>query len=314
MSFLATLGGTSMSEASSICPRVLQNDFLKKGEQPAAAVTISAVQFGFSGGQSYDQFFAKVKGYVLEAKAAGAQLVVLPELISLDMMNPELEDGPQIEVIATEYAPRYFAEVQALAKEAGLTILGGSTPRKVGKDIVNTAILAQPDGQTLLQDKLFLTPDEKAWGWTPGKTLQVADTKFGKLAILICYDTEIPVLSNILVPERPEIILVPSMTGASTGYHRVYWTALGRAIEHFAYVVHTGTVGRGASVGGEGWENYGRASFITPQAPGFPGILGQGELNQPSVVTQTFNLQQLREGRKADGVVYPAQSQMEFRR
>jgi predicted amidohydrolase/L-aminopeptidase/D-esterase-like protein len=259
-------------------------------------LVVSAVQYPVEYGRSLEQVLTKVEGYVRDARAAGSELVVLPELFMLDLLTTSTaaEQARELETIADTATPRAFDRIREMARANGLSILGGSWPRRVpGKGVVNTAIMAFPDGRSILQDKNYLTPDEKAWGWATGDELKVFDAPWGKTVMLICYDSQFPILSNALAEHRPEVLLVPSMTGAN-GFERVRRSTEARGVEHYAYSVFTGTVG------GIGGEYTARAAVYTPNDTGFPGTLTQGNENQRGqIVTTTLDLAQLRRARVA---------------
>ncbi len=78
-----------------------------------------------------------------------------------------------------------------------------------------------------------MTPFERDWGVTGGVPLRVFDTALGKIAVLICYDSEFPLLARAVAEAGAEIILVPSCTESVSGYHRVRTGTGGpRAREH----------------------------------------------------------------------------------
>jgi predicted amidohydrolase len=269
---------------------------------------VAAIQFKVLGDQSFDGFLGRVRGWVERAKAEGAQLVVFPELHSLDLLqNSAVSDRDQLRQIASEHFDAYRRAVEALSRELDIAILAGTFPRLQGEQVFNTSVLSFADGRSVLQDKLFLTPDEKLWGWSAGDALRVVDTPWGPSATLICFDCEIPRLSDNLVPVQPDLILVPSMTGP-TGFYRVRWSAQSRAVEHHASVVHAGTVGgtRGRT------EFFGSAGIILPQDTPYPvGLAAESAPNQEAIVSYRIPLEQIRRRRLAFETVHPAREQRE---
>jgi predicted amidohydrolase len=271
------------------------------------SLKIAAVQYPVTGGLSFAQFSDKFESRIAAAARGGAQLVVFPELFSADLFRgpDELAD---IARIVAEETPRLLAWLPELSRRHGVSVLAGSWPRETALGIVNTAPLAFPDGRVILQDKLFLTQAEwKDWHWVPGTELKLIDAPWGRTVISICYDTEIPALSSRLAEHRPELLLIPSCTGGPEGFRRVRWTAQARAIEHYAYAVHTGTVGPGTTTPNMNTQ-YGQAAFITPSDTGFEGILAQGPLNEDAVVHAELDLARLRAARPV-AAVYPARDQ-----
>ena len=267
-------------------------------------ITVAAVQYPINIDRTEREFLKGFREWVETAKDNGADLVVFPELIVLDLLqsNSPDSDSLQLHRLAADFTPKFFEFTARLAKEFDISILAGSSPRWENGLIHNTALLAFPDGRKLEQDKIYLTPDEKNWGWTPGSSLKVFDTPWGKSSILICLDSEFPQLSDALVKARPEMLLIPSMTGGDYGLRRVQWSAQARAVEHYAYVVHTGTVSSNKT-------HSGQASLLNPQEEGFPRWIARGKKNEPSLVIGTFDMKFLR-ARRPNAGIYPAREQM----
>ena len=268
---------------------------------------IAAIQFPLQEGQEAAAFLTKVQTYISEAAQAGAKLVVFPELISTELVDwhSRTPHAEQLRAIATNFTPQYIEFLRNEATTRHISILGGSTPREVSGEIRNTAILALADGQIVLQDKIFLTPDEQLWGWQPGTELRVFKAPWGKTVITTCFDCEYPILSQGLVQPSPELWLVPSWTSTVFGLNRVGWTAHARAVEQFAYIVRTGTVpGQGATQAHQG-----QASIIGPQDQGFSPVPITGQLNQPQIVYGDLDFEILRDGRQRSGY-FPGKEQL----
>jgi predicted amidohydrolase len=266
---------------------------------PMHELKAAAIQFQIDTGKSIDDYLEKCRQLVDEAARQGNQLVVFPELTTLDMVSYRRgaeTEAAQMNAIARQYTAQIFEQTAEWARQKNIAILAGSSGRETPNGIVNTAMLVLPDGRRFYQDKLFLTPDEVQWGWTTGNELKVFETPWGKTAILICYDSQFPALSQALAQHGVDVILIPSMT-SGPGINRVRWAAQARSVEHHAYVVTTGTVSP------PGRSNFsGQAAFITPQEVGYPGILKQGTRDQADLVSATFNLDQLRRSKQNTGI------------
>lgn len=277
---------------------------------------LALVQYPFQAGRPVsgpNGLLEFVENAVVQAQTGGASLVVLPELLTMESLNTNpAASNKKIREFANDFTPEYFSTIRKLSQKYNISILSGSSPRLVktengkAENVVNTSLLAFPDGKEVSQDKLYLTPDETGYKWQEGQELKVFQAPWGKTVILICYDSEFPEISQLLVKEKPELILVPSMTADIYGFNRVRWSAQARAVEHFAYIAHTGTVSSGAVI--DGWSNYGRASILTPQYKDFPGVLIEGPENAPALIFGTLNFETLRRVRKRAGL-YPARDQ-----
>lgn len=269
-------------------------------------INVAAVQFPVQGNTSQEAFFLKLESYIKQAKENGSRLVVFPELLTADVAirREDVSEGQQMRSLAKDFFETYQNWLMQQANHYQMAILGGTTPRVVGDKIVNSALLVFPNNKVFMQDKLFLTPDEKAWEFSAGDTLNIFQTPLGKVAVLICFDCEMPQLSQLLAQERPEIILVPSWTGSQFGFQRVNWTAHARAIEHFAYVIKTSTVAGEGSLD----PHFGQAAIITPQDVGFDANVVVGSKDQPDIIYRELDLQQLQDQRGTTGY-YPAKEQ-----
>jgi predicted amidohydrolase len=272
------------------------------------SLRVMAVQYEVLGGQSLASFMLRVEDSVKQAVLERASLLVLPELHSLDLIAKVPEsDASQLRSIAERYFESYRDGVESLSKKYGISILAGTFPRPVDQGVRNTAILSLADGRSFLQDKLFLTPDEKLWGWSPGDVLNIIETPWGPTAILICFDSEIPALTHKLVKEAPDLVLVPSMTGP-TGFYRVRWSAKSQAIEHHVPVIHSGTVGgtRGRK------EFFGSAAIILPQDTPYPrGLAAESLADKPGWVIFDLPLELIRARRLEFDTVHPAREERE---
>ena len=86
-------------------------------------------------------------------------------------------------------------------------IIGGSHWRLADDGSCrNTAFLAEPDGRLHTQDKLHLTPPEKAIGGVGGERVMIASIGSVRVAILICADLEFPELTRHLVMHGVELV------------------------------------------------------------------------------------------------------------
>jgi predicted amidohydrolase len=252
--------------------------------------------------------------WVREAATAGADLLVFPEYGRMELAGlagektaGNLEDSLRAASDLAEKADQLMAD---LAEGYGVHILCPSGP-VFDEDFdrpVNRAWLLGPEGGANFigyQDKQVMTRFEReTWGVQPGEPLQVFDTPLGKIGILICYDSEFPLLGRALVEQGAEIILVPSATDALAGYSRVRIGAMARALEGQCVVVHSPTVGSSP------WtpavdENVGAAALYGPPDLGFPptGIIAEGTLNEPGWVLADIDIAAIHKVR-AQGAVF----------
>jgi predicted amidohydrolase len=187
-----------------------------------------------------------------------------------------------------------------LAAQHNVHILVGSGPvLKSDGRFVNAAQLVTPGGLVGEQEKIIMTPFERDWGISGGAPLRVFETGLGKIAVLICYDSEFPLLARALAEAGAEVVLVPSCTERVSGFHRVRTGSMARALENTIATVQSPTVGDAL------WspavdKNEGSAGIYVPSEHGVSdtGVLAEGPLSQPQWVTATIDLERLRRVRE----------------
>ncbi len=140
-----------------------------------------------------------------DAAAAGAGLVVLPELIvSGYTVVPDL-----LRDAAEPLQGGTLDLWSGLARRHGLHVAGGFCERD-GDRLYNSAILVGPDGLRIHYRKLHLFDREKDV-FTPGdKGLPVADTPIGRIGLCVCYDLRFVEVLRGLALAGAEIAAVPT--------------------------------------------------------------------------------------------------------
>jgi len=195
-----------------------------------------------------DAWLAAVDLRLAEAAAAGAELLLMPEYACMQWLSfaPEQVRSDQEIAWMARQAVLALPELDGLARRHGVALLAGTMPVARADGYQNQAQLLLPEGRRLTQTKLCLTPSELRpddWCLAPGDTLHVGVWRGLRLAIVVCLDIELPALAARLQHQDLDLILVPSMTGRLSGYHRVAACARARAIELFTAVATVGTVG-----------------------------------------------------------------------
>ena len=249
---------------------------------------------------------------------AAADLVVLPEYAAMEaaLMSPPRGDGAlDWRDRAAEMAGDWAAQIAQLARKHGCTIVGGSGPARTPAGIVNRAPVAAPNGATGHQDKLILTPWEREeLAMVPGTGLTLFDGPLGAFGVLVCYDSEFPLLARALVEAGACVLCVPSCTDLPAGQTRVRQSCRARAIEGQVAVVQAPLVGETACPVID--VNRGRAGIFVPPDTGLPetGILADGPDDREAVVTADLPLAALagvsraRAGQVGNAAHWPEQA------
>ena len=231
------------------------------------------------------QYEDKLSYWVGEAAGAGATLLVFPEYAAMELATLEgAAVAADLEKSLWAVSDRLAAADALHAKLAaahGVHIIAGSGPAAWQNRPVNRARLITPQGQIGVQDKQIMTRFEaEVWDVVPGNPLQVFDTDLGRLGILICYDSEFPLLGKALA--ACDIICVPSVTEATSGYWRVRIGAQARALEQQCITVMSSVVGPADWSEALG-TSYGCGGVFCPPDVGLPsdGVLALGKMNAP---------------------------------
>lgn len=213
--------------------------------------------------------------------AADADLIVLPEYAAVEAAlvgGTRLTSVTDWRDLAADRANDWVEQFKMLAAKHKVHILAGSGPVRDGDRMVNRAWLISPRGEVVHQDKLIPTPYERGeLGLSAGDGLRVFDTDLGRIGILICYDSEFPLLARAMTQAGAELLLVPSCTDTAAGQTRVRQSCRARAIENQVVVVQAPLVGEMTRC--EMIDiNKGRAGIFTPADIGLPddGIAAQG--------------------------------------
>jgi len=274
--------------------------------RPVRKVRVCAAQYEMRRVQSWSDFEHQVDFFVSTATQYHSHFLLLPELFTVQlfsMLDPDLEPKRAIEQLA-DMTDRYRDLLLDRATRTGVFIIGGTHPVRIGEQIRNVAHLFTPGGKIHTQEKLHVTPNERAeYGIAPGEGLKVFDTGLARIAILVCYDVEFPELARLLTLAGAEVLFVPFSTDERRAYLRVRHTAQARAVENVIYTVLAGNVGNLPQVDNF-LINYGQAAICTPSDFPFPtdGIAGTADPNTETVVIGDLDLVVLEEAREMGSV------------
>lgn len=259
--------------------------------------------------RSWRDFAAKLEDWVAQAAVQGAELLVFPEygameLATLDGRDVALDLEASLHAVSAR-----IEEVDALhadlAAKYSVHILAASAPvfqADLGLRPVNRARFFTPGGGHGVQDKQIMTRFEREeWRIAPGGPLRIFDTALGKIGILICYDSEFPLLGRALADA--DLILVPSVTEALSGHSRVRIGAQARALENQCVTVVSSLVGQAE------WSmsvdvSVGAGCVFGPPDRGFPetGVIAAGQRDVPGWTYAQIDLAAVQTVRR-DGVV-----------
>jgi predicted amidohydrolase len=150
---------------------------------------------------------AGITAAVTSAAAAGARLVVLPELCTTGyMFSDHAEASALAEPIPSGSATRALTD---LSRELDLYLVAGIAERSAGK-LYNSAVLLGPAGHIGTYRKLHLWDNENTI-FEPGNAgLPVYQTPLGRVGLLICYDAWFPEAFRALALQGADVVCLPT--------------------------------------------------------------------------------------------------------
>ena len=225
-----------------------------RGTLRVAATTMSARPVS-----SFDDHVRHVRR-LLDA-ADGAELVVLPEMCSLELFS--LEPGWRDADVAAvaelaRHAPDLLDLALAEAAARGIHLLAGSHLVRTDGGLRNVAWLVGAAGPRARPREDPPVPDgardRHGRGRRARRWCAIGPAVVG---IATCYEAEIPEYTTALAALGADVILCPSLTNTEAGFWRVRHCLHARAIENQVYAVHSclggtaigphpGATGRGA--------------------------------------------------------------------
>jgi len=217
-------------------------------------LTVAAIQMNSQ--QSIEDNLSDIKSAIMDARAQGTQLVVLPE--NCCSMGRQFATAEQFDVLS--------ATIAEYARTYGIYVLAGSLPCPYRPDgmivsdgrLRQVSLLFAPDGtQVARYDKIHLftaTVADKQGSYNEAATfepgtqtvvaaLEVNDDVY-QLGMMVCFDLRFPALAQRLRQAGAELLSAPSAFTYLTG--QAHWSLLlqARALDSQCMVI-------GAAQGGE---------------------------------------------------------------
>jgi predicted amidohydrolase len=217
-------------------------------------------------GRDIEPNVATVLAMLREAKAKGAGLATMPEVVQMIEPKRELSRAKA----TVEEASTALAAFRGAAAELGLWVLVGSLQIKLdGERMANRSFLVDPMGQVVARyDKIHMFDVELGDGqryresaaFQSGTKTVLAALPWGRLGMTVCYDLRFPHLYRALAKSGADFLTVPSAFTRVTG--AAHWHVLlrARAIETGCFVIAPAQTG----VHAEGRETYGHSLVVGP--------------------------------------------------
>lgn len=181
--------------------------------------------------------FKRIENAIKEAKAKGAEIVVFPEMALLGWVNPDAHH-------MAESIPGKDADFLAsLAKKYNVMLCIGLGESDRDR-LYDSAILIDEKGEILLKHrKNNILSELMEPPYTPGNGVQVVETKFGKIGVLICADT---FQENLLIQMsklQPDLMLIPYGWAAKTAQWPEHGEELHNVVKNVAKKLQCPVIG-----------------------------------------------------------------------
>jgi predicted amidohydrolase len=243
--------------------------------------------------------------YIGDAKSAGAEYVLTPEMTNILAANRE-----QLFAVAVEEeADPSLATLREVARKLRINVHIGSLAIRISPDrAANRSFLIDSKGNILARyDKIHMFDVDLAGGesyresrnYRPGELAVLADLPWGRLGLTVCYDLRFPALYRALAEAGATMLAIPSAFTKQTG--EAHWHALirSRAIENGCFVFAAAQGGRHEN----GRDTFGHSLIVDPwgriiaEGGTEPGVI-VGEINPAEVVNARARVPSLQHGRR----------------
>jgi predicted amidohydrolase len=156
-------------------------------------------------------------GAIREAVTHGAEVVVLPELVTSGYVFASREEAASVAIAADDpLFSEWATEVARVAGGRG-AVIGGFCERGEEDRLYNSAAVVAASGVRAVYRKVHLWDREKLFFEPGDRPPPVLDLPVGRIGVMICYDLEFPEMPRMLALRGAELIAVP------TNWPRAQW-------------------------------------------------------------------------------------------
>ena len=234
----------------------------------------------------------RAKEVVAQAKDRGADLTVFPELSLSGYALGELGDDVAIEA--------HSEPIRSLAEAAGeMDVVVGFCEEGQRFQTYNSAAYLEGGVLRHLHRKLYL-PNyriyEERKHYNPGQSMRAFDTRFGRMAMLICNDAWQTFLPFIAVQDGAQVLIIPADSGSYPSYPelldtRGYWRGITRFYSRMleCYVVFVNRVGKQDNL-----VFWGYSHVVDPWGT----VVAEGPLHEEALITVDIDLGNVRRRRR----------------
>lgn len=269
-------------------------------------VTVAATQMHCSWDQ--EENLQRAEKLIRQAAEQGAQIVLIQELFETPYFCIEIHEGYH-DLATTLEENAAFKRFQSLAKELNV-VLPFSWFEKAGQARFNSLAMIDAGGECLGVYRKTHIPDSdgylEKYYFSPGDTgFKVWDTRFGRIGVGICWDQWFPETARSMALMGADLLFFPTAIGSEPSQPELdtqpHWTNVmrGHAAANQTPVIASNRIGVEQAQHRDLSLTFFGSSFICDEAG---ELVAQANRDEESVLLHTFDVQHIRQQRKAWGL------------
>jgi N-carbamoylputrescine amidase len=181
--------------------------------------------------------FRRIENAIEEAKEKGADIVTFPESCILGWLNSQAHQ--RAHTVPGEDSDR----LGTLARQYNIHISIG-LDAKEGDKLYGTALLLDNTGKIILMHrKIHVLPELMTPSYSVGESIQVVETMFGKIGVLIWADSFLEDLLTKMHEKKPDLLLIPYGWAADEREWPVHGKDLEQVVQNAARKVGCPVIG-----------------------------------------------------------------------
>jgi N-carbamoylputrescine amidase len=267
---------------------------MKSNSENARAVSVAATQMACD--WDIDKNLDNAEALVRRAQADGAQIILLQELFATPYFCKD-QDAKYFSLAEAVDASRIIERMQSLAMELEV-VLPVSFFEKANRAYFNSLVVIDADGRIVSHYRKSHIPDgpgyQEKFYFSPGDTgFKVAETRYAKIGVAICWDQWFPEAARSMVLMGADFLFYPTAIGSepvSTYDSRDHWCRVmqGHSAANMVPVIASNRIGVEA---GESCElTFYGSSFITDETG---AMVAQASRDGEAVITASFDINRI---------------------
>ena len=256
-------------------------------------------------GWDIDKNLGKAEALIRQAHKDGAQIILIQELFATPYFCKD-QDPKYFSMAEAVDDSRVIEKMQALAKELQV-VLPVSFFEKANRAYFNSLVVIDADGSVVSHYRKSHIPDgpgyQEKFYFSPGDTgFKVADTRYAKIGVAICWDQWFPEAARSMVLMGADFLFYPTAIGSEpvTGDDsRDHWCRVmqGHSAANMVPVIASNRIGVET---GESCElTFYGSSFITDETG---GMVGQASRDAEEVIIASFDIDHIAAERAGWGL------------